>query len=211
MITATERNAMKLLPEEKDGLPRAIGRRTFIIGVGTAAIAATWIYMHKDPPVHAAAEIPLLPKTVKIVNFTDAGQRKDTVTVSTIVKTEDEWRKQLSRDSFEVTRHAETERPYTDEDPNHGAKGVFRCICCDTALFNANTKFESGTGWPSFWQPIAAENVLETNDFSYGMTRTAVACRLCDAHLGHVFDDGPQPTGLRYCMNSVSLRFAKAT
>ena len=103
--------------------------------------------------MHAeAASAPAdLPKTVKIVNFTDAGKRQDTVTVPRVVKTEDDWRKQLSPDSFEVTRHAGTERAYTNENPNNHEKGVFRCICCDTALFDAGTKFESGTGWPSFW------------------------------------------------------------
>jgi peptide-methionine (R)-S-oxide reductase len=128
-----------------------------------------------------------------------------------IQKTEAEWKAQLSPASFEVARHAETERPFTGELLNVHDKGVFRCICCDTALFSSVTKFESGTGWPSFWAPIAKENVLETSDNSLGMQRTAVSCRRCDAHLGHVFDDGPQPTGLRYCMNSVSLKFAKAS
>ena len=146
---------------------------------------------------------------VKIVIFTDAGQREETVTVAKIVKTDDEWRKQLSRDSFEITRNAATERPYTNENPNDHAPGIFRCICCDTALFDASTKFDSGTGWPSFWAPIAKENIVESADVSLGMIRTAVSCRLCDAHLGHVFDDGPRPTGLRYCMNSASLRFVK--
>ena len=147
---------------------------------------------------------------VKIVEFTDSGVRKDEVTVPMIVKPEDEWEKELSRDSFEVTRHADTEIAGTGALLNEHEKGVFRCICCDTALFSSETKFESGTGWPSFWQPIAKENVEEIHDNTFGMERTAVSCRRCEAHLGHVFDDGPKPTGLRYCMNSVALRFAKA-
>jgi peptide-methionine (R)-S-oxide reductase len=199
--------------DKKDQIPREMGRRVFLTGGATALLAILFSYFRRHDGVRAeAASAPSdLPKTVTIVNFTDAGRRKDTVTVARIEKTEDEWRKQLSRDSFEVTRHAGTERPYTNENPNNHEKGIFRCICCDTALFDAATKFESGTGWPSFWAPIAKENVLETSDTSLFMQRTAVACRLCDAHLGHVFDDGPPPTGLRYCMNSVSMRFAKAT
>ena len=108
-----------------------------------------------------------------------------------------------------MTRHAATERPFSGEYWNNHDKGLYRCICCATALFSSDTKFESGTGWPSFWEPIAKENVHESSDFSLGMARTAVSCRLCEAHLGHVFDDGPKPTGLRYCMNSLSLRFVK--
>src|SRR5260370_22288990 len=138
---------------------------------------------------------------VKIVEFTDAGQRKSIESVLQIRKTEDEWRKQLSPASFEVTRHAGTVRPYTNENPNNRAKGVFHCICCDTGLFDASTKFESGTGWPSSWAPIAQENVLETTDSSLGMVRTAGSCRLWHAHLGPVFYDGPPPTGLRYAMH----------
>ncbi len=197
------------LNDNEERAKRATGRRTFLAGAGVAVIGLIWSYFQRREPVHAEAASAGLPKMVKIVEFTDAGQRKETVTVPRVVKTEDEWRKQLSPDSFEVTRHAGTERPYSGENLNVHDKGVFRCICCDTALFDSSTKFESGTGWPSFWAPIAKENVLETSDFSLGMVRTAVSCRLCDAHLGHVFDDGP--TGLRYCMNSLALRFAKAS
>ena len=191
----------------------AIGRRTFFGAIAAAVAALGWSYFGRRQPVQAAATaVPSgPPKLVNIVIFTDAGQRQNTVTVPEIVKTDDEWRKQLSPDSFEITRNAATERPYTNENPNDHAPGVFRCICCDTALFDAGTKFDSGTGWPSFWAPIAKENILETADLSLGMIRTAVSCRLCDAHLGHVFDDGPRPTGLRYCMNSLAMRFAKAT
>lgn len=161
--------------------------------------------------MHAEAESAGFPKSVTIVEFTDIGRRISARTMDRIVKTETEWKKQLSPDSFEVTRHAATERPYTNENPNAHQKGVFRCVCCDTALFNSDTKFESGTGWPSFWAPMAEENIRETTDSSLGMVRIEVSCRLCDAHLGHVFSDGPRPTGLRYCMNSVAMRFAKAT
>ena len=188
----------------------AIGRRSFLIGTGAAAIGLSWWYTQRQAPVHAEAASAGLPKMVKIIEFSDSGERLTKKTVDRITKSEEEWKKQLTPASFEVTRHAATERPYTNENPNNHAKGIFRCICCDNALFNADTKFESGTGWPSFWEPIAKENVLETTDSSLGMVRTAVSCRLCDAHLGHVFEDGPKPTGLRYCMNSVAMRFAKA-
>jgi peptide-methionine (R)-S-oxide reductase len=199
------------LNRKQDQLPRATGRRSFLIGAGAAAAALAYAYLHGSEPARAAARTADLPKKVSIVEFSDSGQCKTVVSVLTVVKTEDEWRKQLSPDSFEVTRHAATELPYTNEDPNEHAKGVFRCICCDTALFDSGTKFESGTGWPSFWAPIAKENILETTDNSFGLVRTAVSCRRCDAHLGHVFDDGPPPTGLRYCMNSVAMRFARAS
>jgi peptide-methionine (R)-S-oxide reductase len=197
--------------DHQNEIPKAISRRTFFTAIGGAAVALAWTYFQRRQPVHAAFVVPSgPPKMVRIVIFNDAGQRQDTVTVPEIVKTADEWRKQLSPDAFAVTREAATERPYTNENPNDHAKGIFRCICCDTALFDANTKFDSGTGWPSFWAPIAKENVQEASDISLGMIRTAVSCRLCDAHLGHVFDDGPKPTGLRYCMNSVAMKFAKA-
>lgn len=181
-------------------------RRAFVIA-GSAAIAAIGLRLRNG--VETVEAKGSAPKEVKIVQFSDAGQRENIATLPLVVKTDAEWKQQLSPDSFEVTRHAATERPYSGEYWNNHDKGLYRCICCGTALFSSETKFESGTGWPSFWEPIAKENVRESNDLSLDMTRTAVSCRLCEAHLGHVFDDGPKPTGLRYCMNSLSLHFVK--
>jgi peptide-methionine (R)-S-oxide reductase len=197
--------------EEKDRTPTAlIGRRSFVVGSVVLGVLLAWRFTERNQPQRAEKQEAGLPAEVTIVEFTDAGERIGARTADRIVKTEGEWKKQLSANAFEVTRHAATEYPYTNENPNAHQKGVFRCICCDSALFSAETKFESGTGWPSFWAPIAPENVRETIDSSLGMVRTEVSCRLCDAHLGHVFSDGPRPTGLRYCMNSVAMRFAKA-
>jgi peptide-methionine (R)-S-oxide reductase len=149
------------------------------------------------------------PGMVTIVQFGADGKRAGKIAVAKVVRSDAEWQQKLSQISYEVSRHAGTERPFTGELLNVHDRGLFRCICCDTAVFSSDTKFESGTGWPSFWQPIARENVVETTDRSLGMERTEVSCRLCDAHLGHVFNDGPPPTGLRYCMNSVAMRFVK--
>jgi peptide-methionine (R)-S-oxide reductase len=145
---------------------------------------------------------------VLIVSFSAAGERQPAAEMPKIVLSDAEWKAKLSSESYEVARHAGTERPFTGTLLGEHRKGIFHCICCDTALFSSTTKFESGTGWPSFWEPIAKENVHEKSDRSFGMERTEVTCARCDAHLGHVFDDGPRPTGLRYCMNSVSLTFA---
>jgi len=185
-----------------------VGRRVFLSSVG-AALGGVALWSLRRPRVIEAAT-KTEPAEVTIVQFSDAGQRLAKVKIARVVKSEAEWRKQLPPGVFEITRRADTELAYSGKLLNEHEKGVFRCICCDNALFSSETKFDSGTGWPSFWEPIAKENVRETSDLSIGMERTAVACTECDAHLGHVFEDGPRPTGLRYCMNSASLRFAKA-
>ena len=175
-------------------------RRGFLLGAMMTPVAAALSACAR------AAENPK-PANVEIENFSSAGKSLGKSSVARVVKSEEEWRKQLSPESFTVTRHEGTERPYSGKYNENHADGLYRCICCDTALFDSKTKFESGTGWPSFWKPISSANVSEIVDNSMMMERTAVACKRCDAHLGHVFDDGPDPTGLRYCMNSVSLNF----
>jgi peptide-methionine (R)-S-oxide reductase len=159
------------------------------------------------PAAAALSSGPQQGDTVNVEMFGADGKSKGVVSVARVVKSDAEWRAQLSPLAYDVTRHEATERPFSGAlDANH-ADGLYACVCCGTTLYDSRTKFDSGTGWPSFYRVISRYNVAETADRSLGMERTAVSCKRCAAHLGHVFDDGPKPTGLRYCMNSVALTF----
>jgi peptide-methionine (R)-S-oxide reductase len=143
------------------------------------------------------------PKGPAMPNAADA-------TADRVVKTDAEWKKLLTPEQYHVTRKKGTERAFTGPNWDNHSKGTYVCVCCDLPLFSSDTKFDSGTGWPSFWQPLVPSAVKTEEDRSFFSVRTEVMCRRCDAHLGHVFDDGPKPTGLRYCMNGTAMKFVAA-
>ncbi len=181
-------------------------RRTVLKG-GVAALFAGFFSRNVSAASNPKESATTTPRVVSIEIFSASGKSEKIVNIPKVVKTDEQWRKQLSVQSFKITRRSGTERPFSGEYAKSHGDGLYRCICCGNALFDSRTKFESGTGWPSFWQAISSLNVIKSSDRSFGMQRDEILCGLCDAHLGHVFNDGPKPTGLRYCMNSVALNF----
>jgi peptide-methionine (R)-S-oxide reductase len=185
----------------------SVSRRALLL----AGVGAAGAYLLTRRGSAASTSAPKRGPTVRIESFDPAGKSLGVSEVPRVAKSDEEWRTQLSPAAYQVTRHEGTEPAFSGKYAESHGDGLYVCVCCATVLYDSHTKFESGTGWPSFWKPISKLNVTELTDRSWGMERIAVTCSRCDAHLGHVFDDGPRPTGLRYCMNSVALNFVART